>query len=174
MAENIDKSGKNDKVDKSVKSVKSNEKKGGGAKYGLAALLLLLIGGVGGFGLGNGGLGLGGSPQGGASQEQTPAQEESEAQADPAEETEPETAQEQEQDQQEEAVPDTIIVTIHEKDVTINGHAVQNAEELRAYVEKYHNDSRTYVLEEDHAILETYNWVKGVFDDMESALKNSK
>lgn len=153
---------------------RNKEKTGGGAKYLLAAALLLLIGGGAGYGLGNGGLGPGGSPQGGAATEQTQVQEEAAEQADPAEETEPETAQKQEEAEQEEAVPDTIIVTIHEKDVTINGHAVQNAEELRAYVEKYHNDSRTYVLEEDHAILETYNWVKGVFDDMEIALKNSK
>ena len=47
-------------------------------------------------------------------------------------------------------------------------------EELKKYVEEYNSDSRTFTLEEEESILDTYNWVKEVFDELDIQLKNSK
>ncbi|MDO5132659.1 MAG: hypothetical protein Q4D81_06725 [Eubacteriales bacterium] len=77
------------------------------------------------------------------------------------------------QEENDEEIPPTIVVSITENEVTINGHLVENEDELRRYVEDYNSDSRTFVLEEDQSILETYNWVKDVFTDLDIELKNS-
>ena len=77
-----------------------------------------------------------------------------------------ETAQEESASETQEAA--------EEDKVTINGHEVANQEELRKYVEEYNSDTRTFVLEEEQSILETYNWVKAVFDELDIQLKNSK
>ena len=47
-------------------------------------------------------------------------------------------------------------------------------QELKKYVEEYNSDSRTFTLEEEESILDTYNWVKEVFDELDIQLKNSK
>ena len=88
-----------------------------------------------------------------------------------------EAAVQTEQDEKEEAVsgiPDNIVVTIKKDAVTINGHQVADSEELRKYVEEYNSDSRTFTLEEEESILDTYNWVKAVFDELDIQLKNSR
>lgn len=72
-----------------------------------------------------------------------------------------------------ENIPSVIIVSIKEDEVTINGHLVNNAQELRKYVEEYNTDYRTFELEEEHSLLEAYNWVKEVFDSLDIQLKNS-
>ena len=145
---------------------------GGGRTAATAGIiaLLLLLGGGGYFGLGPG---QGMLPGNGDSA----AQEQSEGQGGAQE-----AAVQTEQDEKEEAVsgiPDNIVVTIKKDAVTINGHQVADSEELRKYVEEYNSDSRTFTLEtftleEEESILDTYNWVKAVFDELDIQLKNSR
>ena len=127
----------------------------------ILALLALLGGGGGiGFGLGNGL--LPGSGNGSGQAQQTAQQDAAEAQ-----EKEPEA-----QTDEEGAVPDTIVVSISQDAVTINGNAVANAEELRAYIEEYNADGRTFRLEETQSILETYEWVTDTFMELGVALQH--
>jgi len=155
----------------------ADERNGGGggktaATAGIVALLLLL-GGGGFFGLGPGqGMlpGNGDSVQQEQSEGQADAKDEAQGEA---QEAARETAQEQKEDAGEE-IPDNIIVTIKKDKVTINGHEVADQEELRKYVEEYNSDSRTFTLEEEESILDTYNWVKAVFDELDIQLKNSR
>ena len=63
-------------------------------------------------------------------------------------------------------IPDNILITIEEEVVTINGVVVENAEELKKIVEEYNTDARTFQLEENHSIKESYDWVKGVFEEL--------
>lgn len=148
----------------------ANERNSGGggktaATVGILALLLML-GGGGYFGLGPGaGLGTGSSDGNSEAQKQEESVEEAEQAAETAE---------AEEETQEEQVPDVIVVSIKQDKVTINGHEVSNEEELRSYVEEYNSDNRTFTLEEDQSILDTYNWVKSVFDDLDIQLKNAK
>ena len=51
-----------------------------------------------------------------------------------------------------------------------NGDSVQQEQS----VEEYNSDSRTFTLEEEESILDTYNWVKAVFDELDIQLKNSR
>ncbi len=140
---------------------------GGGRTAATAGIiaLLLLLGGGGYFGLGPG---QGLLPGNGDSVQQQQSEGQGEAQ---------ETVAQTEQEEKEEAVseiPDNIIVTIKKDAVTINGHEVADREELKKYVEEYNSDSRTFTLEEEESILDTYNWVKEVFDELDIQLKNSK
>ena len=144
----------------------NNERSGGRSAIGILALLLLL-GGGGYFGLGPG---KGLLPGNGNSTET--AQEESASETQEA--ADPEKDTEKAEDPRNEEIPDVIVVRIKEDKVTINGHEVANQEELRKYVEEYNSDTRTFVLEEEQSILETYNWVKAVFDELDIQLKNSK
>ena len=133
---------------------------GGGRTAATAGIiaLLLLLGGGGYFGLGPG---QGMLPGNGDSVQQEQSESQGEAK---------EAAAQTEQDQKEEAVseiPDNIIVTIKKDVVTINGHEVADSEELKKYVEEYNSDSRTFTLEEEESILDTYNWVKAVFDELD-------
>ena len=140
---------------------------GGGRTAATAGIiaLLLILGGGGYFGLGPGqGLlpGNGDSVQ----QEQSGGQGEAKEAAEQTEQTEKEEAQSE--------IPDNIVVSIKKDVVTINGHQVADSEELRKYVEEYNSDSRTFTLEEEESILDTYNWVKAVFDELDIQLKNSR
>ena len=140
------------------------------ATAGIIALLLMLGGGsYFGLGLGNGqDTGSGG----GTENVQQEAQQET---ADAADKAESDVAAEAEAaDSQKEAMPDVIVVTIKEDKVTINGHEVADQAELKQYVEDYNSDTRTFTLEEEQSILETYNWVKAVFDELDIQLKNSR
>ncbi|MDO5455395.1 MAG: hypothetical protein Q4F25_00605 [Eubacteriales bacterium] len=153
---------------------------------GVAALILLLLGGGAGIGLGSGllpGQGNGLLPGQSSQNTQEGAEQAAEESAQTDGETQEadnekpaETTQETEAagDMQEEAVPDVIVVRIQENTVTINGHEVRDKEELRQYVEKYNSDARSFTLEEEKSILETYNWVKEVFDDLDVQLRNSR
>lgn len=120
----------------------------------VAAALVYFLGGQG-FGLGAGNGNGTGSGQA-AVQSEAPAESGSQEQG---------AAQE---------IPDTIEVVIEGETVTINGNAVKDAEELKGYVEEYNSDTRKFVLTEKEAILETYNWVKGVFDEMGVTLEEAK
>ena len=70
-----------------------------------------------------------------------------------------------------EEIPDEIIVKIDEDKVTINGIKVEDADALKVKVNEYNSDSRTFRLEQEYATVSTYEWVKGVFDDLEIYLK---
>jgi hypothetical protein len=99
-------------------------------------------------------------------------QEQSEGQGDAQQ-----VSEQTEQDKKEETaseIPDNIIVSIKKDVVTINGHQVADRDELKKYVEEYNSDSRTFTLEEEESILDTYNWVKEVFDELDIQLKNSR
>ena len=135
----------------------------GAAAAGVVALLLLL-GGGGYFGLGPGQDML---PGNGDTVQQEQSAGEAEAQPQETENT---------QDVKEESseIPDVIVVRIVQDKVTINGHEVNDKEELKKYVEEYNSDKRTFTLEEEESILGTYNWVKEVFDELDIQLKNSR
>ena len=140
---------------------------GGGRTAATAGIiaLLLLLGGGGYFGLGPG---QGMLPGNGDSVEQEQSEGQGEAQ---------EAAEQTVQKDKEEAqtgIPDNIIATIKKDVVTINGHQVADRDELKKYVEEYNSDSRTFTLEEEESILDTYNWVKEVFDELDIQLKNSR
>ena len=145
----------------------------GGRKAATAGIiaLLLMLGGGGYFGLGLGNGQDTGSGSGAESVQQEAVQEttdtagkaESDGAADAAAE-----------DSEKEVIPDVIVVTIKEDKVTINGHEVADQAELRQYVEDYNSDTRTFTLQEEQSILETYNWVKAVFDELDIQLKNSR
>ena len=127
---------------------------GGGRTAATAGIiaLLLLLGGGGYFGLGPG---QGMLPGNGDSVQQEQSESQGEAK---------EAAAQTEQDQKE----------VKKDVVTINGHEVADSEELKKYVEEYNSDSRTFILEEEESILDTYNWVKAVFDELDIQLKNSR
>ena len=137
----------------------------GAAAAGVVALLLLL-GGGGYFGLGPGQDMLPGNGDT-VQQEQSAGEAEAEVQPQETENT---------QDVKEESseIPDVIVVRIVQDKVTINGHEVNDKEELKKYVEEYNSDKRTFTLEEEESILGTYNWVKEVFDELDIQLKNSR
>lgn len=67
----------------------------------------------------------------------------------------------------EEGIPDVIVVRIIEDKVTINGEEVKDADTLKEKIKEYNTDGRTFELMETRAILETYNWVKACFEEME-------
>ena len=67
----------------------------------------------------------------------------------------------------EEGIPDVIVVRIIEDKVTINGEEVKDADALKEKIKEYNAEGRTFELMETRAILETYNWVKACFEEME-------
>ena len=139
------------------------------AAAGIVALLLMLGGG------GYFGLGLGNGPGAGGGGAESVQQDSDQKEADAADKAESDGAADAEAaDPQAETVPDVIVVSIKEDKVTINGHEAADQAELRKYVEDYNSDSRTFTLEEEQSILETYNWVKAVFDELDIQLKNSR
>ena len=145
----------------------TDRNKGGGKSVAAAGIiaLILMLGGGGYFGLGAGK----GQDAGTGGGTETAQQEEAK---EPSAEALPEPQEEAEE--QAEKVPDVIVVTIKEDKVTINGHDVADQSELRQYVEEYNSDARTFTREEEQSMLETYNWVKAVFDDLDLQLKNAK
>ena len=180
----------------------SGGSRGRGAGMVAAAALLLLLGGGVGFGLGSGfipGSGTesavtsdnGDSAQETAEeageksavlpQEEAPSGQEAPAAAEePEEETEPagETAEASAEEAEEaaeepEEIPDVIVVRISGNEVTVNGHPTENSEELNSRVGEYADGVRTFELEENRAILETYRWVVEAFDEMEIYLKEA-
>lgn len=63
-------------------------------------------------------------------------------------------------------IPNNVIVSIVENEVSINGEKIADYDALHDWVEEYNRDSRTFELHEERSILETYEWVKKVFDDL--------
>lgn len=145
----------NDAVD-TEKKKKSGAGKavGGVAGLGIIGILLYLF-------LNGKGLGLGDGSGFFPGQNDTPSQSESQTQDDNSE-------------SQKQEIPANVIVTIQENEVTINGNPVADADALKKYVEEYNSDSRTFELQEDKSIVETYNWVVEVFDSLGIDLKNAK
>ena len=127
------------------------EKKSNGKKYGLAALVLFLIGG-GGYGLGTGAFGFG---EGTGLHPTSNTTEVSEKQ------NETET----------EEIPDTIVIRIAENEVTVNGKVCADAKELKSYLEKVYSDNRIFILEDENAILASYEWVEETCSDLGIDLK---
>ena len=65
----------------------------------------------------------------------------------------------------------TIIVSIDEDKVTLNHRVFDNKDDLKLYVQTIYTDDKTWILESDHAILSTYEWVVEVFDELSINLK---
>ena len=47
---------------------------------------------------------------------------------------------------------------------------IANAEELKAYIEEINTDSKEYFLKDENSILDTYEWVTNVFDELKIKL----
>ena len=99
--------------------------------------------------------------------------EEKEAAEEPKTVEEPEASKEPEAAEEPEEIPDVIVVRISGNEVTVNGHPAENSEELKSRVGEYADGVRTFELEENRAILETYRWVVEAFDEMEIYLKEA-
>lgn len=128
----------------------------------IVAILFMLFGGFGfglGTGEGDGGSGNSNTDGGSVIRNTDPSTEAYE------EESEEKKAESERSD--EKSIPDTIIVRIEENRVMINDVEVTDPEELKKKINEYNNDSRTFELSEDHAILSTYEWVKETFDELE-------
>lgn len=67
-----------------------------------------------------------------------------------------------------------VVVKIVEDKVTVNGKEISNSDELKTYLETINNDLKTYILEQDNAILSVYNWVTEVFDDLQITYQEEK
>lgn len=66
-----------------------------------------------------------------------------------------------------------VIIKIQENKVFIGKEEYINSEELRTYLENTNTDKMIYELEEERAILATYEWVKKVFEDLQIPLKET-
>lgn len=131
---------------------------GGSAVAAIAAVLLLLP--KNGLGLGGGGNGIG-IP--GISQE---SQEDSQRET-----IQQEGIEDQQIDQsQAEELSSVVIITIKENQVFVGERQFDTAEELKAYIEEIHTDEREFKLRDEHSILETYEWVVKVFDELKIPL----
>ena len=114
---------------------------------GIAAVLIALLGG--GYGYGTGMFGSGDGVMPGSTQAEVEQQEEG----------------------QTEEIPDTIIIRIEENEVTVNGTVCKDAAELKAYLEKVLTDDRVFVLEDEKAILASYEWVEETCKELGIDLK---
>ncbi len=70
-----------------------------------------------------------------------------------------------------EQIPDTIIIKISENEVTVNGQKCADKEELKAYLEKVYSDDRIFILEDENAILASYEWVEKACNELGIDLK---
>ena len=57
------------------------------------------------------------------------------------------------------------------KVVTVNGQKCANKEELKAYLEKVYSDDRIFILEDENAILASYEWVEEACSELGIDLK---
>lgn len=71
------------------------------------------------------------------------------------------------------SIPENVTVLIEENKVFVEGQAVEDAAALKTYLERIHNDSRTYTLTEKNAILATHEWVLAVFNELKISLQNT-
>ncbi len=60
-----------------------------------------------------------------------------------------------------------VTVTIRENQVFINDTEFKEAGELKNYIESVNSDGMVFKIIEDHAIQATYEWVTGVFRELE-------
>lgn len=66
---------------------------------------------------------------------------------------------------------DTVIIKIEESTVKVNGHVCNTEQELKDYIQEIHNDDKVWILEDDHAILSTYDMVVKVCKELNIDLK---
>lgn len=66
---------------------------------------------------------------------------------------------------------DTVIIKIEESTVKVNDHVCKNEQELKDYLQEIHNDKKVWILEDDHAILSTYDMVVKVCKELNIDLK---
>lgn len=59
-----------------------------------------------------------------------------------------------------------VTIKIKEDKVWVNEKEIADKETLKAYLEEINNDDKKYTLEQENAILATYNWVVEVLDDL--------
>jgi hypothetical protein len=130
------------------KSVPERQERKAG-RGGLAWLLILALLGGGGYGIGRGaGIFDGDTGQGPGEQPAAVSQQSAE-----------------------EELSDTVIIRIEETSVTVNGKEFTEPEELKTYLESIYTDDRIFVLEDENAILGTYEWVEEVCDELGISLK---
>ncbi len=104
----------------------------------------------------------------------TEAEKTAENEAEPADESAEPAAQDHRENAEEEpeepVLPDKITVKIVEDKVYVENEEFADAESLKAYIEEINTDSREYYLEDENSILDTYEWVKGVFEELKIPL----
>lgn len=66
---------------------------------------------------------------------------------------------------------DTVIIRIEENTVTVNGTECKDAAELKALLEKLYTDDKIFVLEDEKAILASYEWVEETCTELGIDLK---
>ena len=138
------------KAGKKNKGEKEDRNGGRMAGVGIIAALLLLGGG-----LGYSALGLGdGSGEG--QKQQTVA----------TSAPEQDTDRSASSGQEDKEIPETIVVKISEKTVTINDNPVSDKEELKKYILEYNSDTRKFVLDDKNSILAEYKWVNEAFSEL--------
>ena len=67
-------------------------------------------------------------------------------------------------------LPNTIIVIIKENQVFVEEKQIEDADELKQYIEEINTDERKFELKEENSIMDTYEWVTKVFDELEIQL----
>ena len=81
-----------------------------------------------------------------------------------------EKEEESDETKDEEELPNRIIVTIKEDKVFIEDTQFEDAESLKEYLEEINTDYREFFLKDEGSILDTYEWVKEVFDELKITL----
>ena len=117
------------------------EKKKGNGGKYAAAAALLLLLGGGGYGIGTGAWGIGDGSQ--VAPGQGSAQEDT----------------------------NTVVIKIEENKVTVNGKECKDAAELKTYLEQIYTDDKLFVLEDEKAILASYEWVEETCKELGIDLK---
>lgn len=79
----------------------------------------------------------------------------------------------QTENSEDQKLPDEIVVTITEEKVTVNDKVIADQDELKSYIESMNDDSKTYQLVQNNAILATYNWVTDVFQELQISLEET-
>lgn len=67
-------------------------------------------------------------------------------------------------------LPDKITITINEDKVYVENKQIADSDELTTYLEEINTDSKEYILKDENSILDTYEWVTNVFDDLKIKL----
>lgn len=67
-------------------------------------------------------------------------------------------------------LPNKITVAIKEDMVYVEDKQIADAEELKSYIEEINTDSKEYILRDENSLLDTYEWVTNVFDELKIKL----